>query len=84
MRRPYVEDTVRLLDEAVALERAGGTWSQRHAAAVTGYSVAFLRRSDCPKDYEEGDGPKGKPRTVYVPQKVRAWKDARRLTQRAG
>jgi hypothetical protein len=77
-------DTVRLLNEAEALERLGGTWTQHHAAAVTGYSTAFLRMSDCPKDYEEGNGPQGKPRVVYVPAKVRAWKQARRITERAG
>lgn len=77
-------DTVTLLNEAEALERLGGTWTQKHAAAVTGYSPSFLRISDCPKDYEEGHGPKGQPRVVYVPEKVRAWKQSRLLTQRAG
>jgi hypothetical protein len=79
-----LNDTIRLLDEAVALERAGATWTQKHAAAVTGYSVAFLRTSDCPKSFEEGNGPKGKPRVVYVPVDVRAWKAARRLIAKAG
>jgi hypothetical protein len=84
MRRARGNDTVTLLNEAEALERLGGTWTQKHAAAVAGCSVSFLRISDCPKDYEEGHGPQGKPRTVYVPAKVRAWKQSRRLTQRAG
>ena len=77
-------NTIALLDEAVALERAGGTWKQKHAAAVTGYSVAFLRTSDCPKQLEEGNGPKGRPMVVYDPTAVRAWKSARRITQKAG
>lgn len=76
VRRSLV-DTLR---EAVALEQAGGTWQQRHAAAVTGYSVSFLRNSDCPKHYEEGNGPKGRPRLVYLPDEVRAWKIHRRRT----
>lgn len=76
-------DTIRLLDEAVALERAGGTWKQPHAAAVTGYGVSFLRTSDCPKHSEEGHGPKGRPVVVYVPAEVRAWKAARLLTAKA-
>lgn len=83
-KRRKPNDTLTLLNEAEALERVGGTWTQRHAAAVTGYSVAFLRISDCPKDYEEGNGPQGKLRVVYVPEKVRAWKQARRITERAG
>lgn len=84
MKRRRVIDTVTLLNEAEALERLGGTWTQKHAAAVTGYSPSFLRISDCPKDYEEGHGPTGKARVVYVPAKVRAWKRARLLTRRAG
>ena len=71
-----------ILREAIALEDAGGTWQQKHAAAVTGYSVAFLRNSDCPKHYEEGNGPKGRDRLVYVPAAVREWK-AKRLKSRA-
>lgn len=71
-----------ILREAVALEAAGGTWLQKHAAAVTGYSTTFLRNSDCPKGYEEGAGPKGRDRLVYVPAEVRAWK-ASRLKRRA-
>jgi hypothetical protein len=46
--------------------------------------VAYLRTSDCPKSFEEGNGPKGKPRVVYVPAEVRAWKTARRLIAKAG
>jgi hypothetical protein len=80
-KKGRASDTVRLLNEAVALEAAGGTWSQKHAAAVAGYSVAFLRASDCPKEFEEGNGPKGRPRVVYLPAKVREWKAARRITQ---
>lgn len=81
MKKP--NNTIRLLDEAVALERAGGTWSQQHAAVITGYSPAYLRRSTCPKDYEEQEGPKGKFRVVYDPPKVRAWKAAIRVRQSA-
>jgi hypothetical protein len=82
-KKPKGTDTVRLLDEAVALERAGGTWSQKHAAAVAGYSVAFLRNSDCPKHYEEGEGPKGRQRLVYFPDEVREWKAGRRVKTKA-
>lgn len=70
-------DTIALLDEAAALERAGGTWTQRHAAAVAGYSVSYLRASNCPKHFEEGNGAKGKARVVYLPGEVRAWKSSR-------
>lgn len=77
-------DTVRLLTEAVALEQAGGTWTQQHAAAVAGYSVAFLRRSDCPKHHERGEGVHARPRVVYVPAEVRAWKASRRLERKVG
>ncbi len=76
-----VNDTIRLLNEADALERLGGTWTQKHAAAFTGYSVAYLRLSDCPKEFEEGNGPKGKPRVVYIPAAVRAWKASRMVRQ---
>lgn len=71
MKSRELTDTLR---EAVALEQAGGTWQQRHAAAVTGYSVSYLRNSDCPKHHEEGNGPKGRPRLVYLPAEVRTWK----------
>lgn len=63
-----------VLAEAAALEQAGGFWQQKHAAAVTGYSVSFIRASDCPKLYEIGEGPKGRGRPVYIPAEVRAWK----------
>jgi hypothetical protein len=84
MRARKPNDTIRLLEEAVALERAGGTWSQKHAAAVAGYSVAFLRNSDCPKHYEEGEGPKGRARLVYFPAEVRSWKSNRLVKAKAG
>lgn len=70
-------ELVRLLDEAVALERADATWTQKHAAAVAGCSATYLRRSDCPKHYTDGQGPTNKPMLVYVPSEVRAWKAAR-------
>lgn len=73
-RRRSTADIVATLKEAVALEEAGGTWNQSHAAAVAGYSVAYLRNSDCPKHFEEGNGPKGKARVVYIPAEVRQWK----------
>lgn len=76
-------DTVALLNEAVALEHAGGTWTQKHAAAVTGYSISFLRNSDCPKQSEEGNGPKGRPRVVYLPTEVREWKQSRLIRAKA-
>lgn len=63
----------------MALERAGSTWTQAHAAAVAGYSPSFLRKSDCPKHYELGLGPHGKPMLVYLPAEVRDWKVARRI-----
>ena len=72
-------ERVMLLREAVELENAGGTWTQKHAAVVTGYSVSFLRNSTCPKRYEEGEGPKARPRLVYVPSEVRAWKASRQI-----
>lgn len=74
-------DTVTLLNEAEALERLGSTWTQAHAAAFDGCSVATIRRSDCPKHLEEGKGIEGKPRVIYVPAEVRAWKMNRRLPQ---
>lgn len=69
MPNPRVE----LLEEAVWIEKAGGVWHQRHVAAVTGYSPRFIRASDCPKRYEEGHGPTGKERVVYLPAEVRDW-----------
>jgi len=66
-----------LLKEAIALAEAGGRWTQKHAAVVTGYSPSFLRNSDCPKRLEDGEGPKGKPRVFYVPAEVREWLRAR-------
>lgn len=64
---------ISLLREAVEIERAGGRWKQKHAAAVAGYSTTFLRNSDCPKRIEDGDGPQGKPRVFYLPADVRSW-----------
>lgn len=77
-------DTIRLLDEAVALERAGGTWTPKHAGAVTGYTPDYLRISSCPKHHEEGNGRTGRARVVYFPAEVRAWKASRLLDQKAG
>lgn len=68
---------LQLLREAVLLEQAGGTWTQKHVSAVTGYSVSFLRASDCPKSYEEGNGPHGKDRVCYQPAEVRDWRSKR-------
>lgn len=67
-------DTIRLIQEALALEAAGGTWTQPHAAAVTGYSVASIRASECPKHHEQSPTAVTKPRVVYFPAEVRAWK----------
>ena len=66
--------TAYVIDEALAIERAGGTWTFAHAAAVTGYSVSALRHSDCPRKHERT--PKGitKDRVVFIPAEVRAWK----------
>ena len=75
-------DTIRLLEEAMALEKAGGTWTQRHAAAVTGYSVETIRVSDCPRQYEKTPTSTTNPRLVYLPAEVRAWKA--KLLKRAG
>ena len=88
--RPRGADLVRLLEEAIALERANAHWTQRHAAAVTGYSETFLRRSNCPKHYEMLEGAKGKAKIVYIPAEVRSWKASRilpieaRVTRRIG
>lgn len=68
------QDTIRLLDEAMKLEAAGGTWTQSHVAAVTGYSVATIRASDCPKHHEQGPTTVTRPRLVYLPHEVRHWK----------
>lgn len=73
---------IELLKEAIALEEADGRWTQKHASAVTGYSVSFLRNSDCPKRLEDGEGPKGKPRVFYLPSEVRAWMRARNAKAR--
>jgi hypothetical protein len=75
--RSRSKDKVRLLLEAVALEEAGSIWSQSHAAAICNRSVSFIRNSDCPKSYEDGQGAKGKPMLVYEPAKVRAWMASR-------
>lgn len=73
-QRRKATDTIRLLDEAVAIERAGGTWTQQHAAAVTGYSVESIRISDCPRHHERTPTVTMRPRLVYLPAEVRAWK----------
>lgn len=64
---------IALLREAILLEQAGGRWTQKHAAVVTGYSPSFLRNTNCPKRLEEGEGAKGKPRVFYLPSDVRQW-----------
>lgn len=74
---------VELLAEARAIEEAGGEWRLKHAAAVLGYSVSFLRRSDCPKHIElDTKIP------WIIPAEARAWKAARLVpiadTRRAG
>lgn len=62
-----------VLADALAVERAGGTWSIEHVAAFTGLGVSVLHRSDCPRDHERSlTGVR--PRLVFVPAKVRAWK----------
>lgn len=82
MKQRRSTDTIRLIAEALALESAGGTWTQPHVAAVTGYSVATIRVSDCPKQYEMTPGATTKPRLVYIPAEVREWKA--KLLKRAG
>lgn len=72
MTRP--NDTIALINEALALEKAGGTWSQAHVAAVTGYGVTSIRNSDCPKHYERGPNSTIRPKLIYLPHEVRAWK----------
>jgi len=74
-------DRIGLLEEAVALEKAGATWTLRHVVALTGYSERFLRASDLPKAHEEGHGLTGKPRIVYLPADVRDW--MRKRTRKA-
>jgi hypothetical protein len=78
MDRPK-RDKIKLLEEAVALEKAGATWTQAHTAAICNYSESFIRRSDCPKHYEIGAGPRGKGILVYLPAEVREWKERRRI-----
>lgn len=73
---------IMLLREAVALEQAGGRWTQKHAAVVTGYSPSYLRNSDCPKRLEDGNGPKGKAMVFYLPSEVRGWLGARNANSR--
>lgn len=72
------KDTIALLHEAIALEAARSSWSQQHAAAVARMTPGTLRLSDCPHEYEEQNGAKGKPRPVYDPAAVRAWIQSRR------
>lgn len=74
MKQRRSTDTVHLIEEALALESAGGTWNQSHVAAITGYSPATIRVSDCPKHYELTPGSTSRPRLVYVPAEVRRWK----------
>lgn len=67
---------VALIEEAIALEKAGSTWEVKHVAAVVGRSPSFIRNSDCPK-HTEPAGPrakKGRPKVVFTPSEVRAWK----------
>lgn len=75
-------ERIALLEEAVALEKAGATWTLRHVAAVTGWSERFLRASDLPKSHEEGHGATGKARIVYEPADVRTWQ--RKRLRKAG
>lgn len=74
MKPKRTTDIIRLIHEALAREAAGSTWTQAHAAAVTGYSVASIRASDCPKHHEQSPTAVTKPRVVYLPAEVRAWK----------
>ena len=75
-------DRIALLEEAVSLEKAGAYWTLRHVVALTGYSDRFLRDADLPKAHEEGHGPTGKPRIVYLPADVREW--MRKRLRKAG
>lgn len=72
-----------IIDEALALERAGMTWSFAHVAAITGYSVNYIRHSDCPREHERTIEGVKRDRTVFMPAAVRLWK-ASLLKQRAG
>jgi hypothetical protein len=72
-----LSDRVKLIAEARAIEEAGGQWRVRHAAAVTGYSHSFLRRSDCPRLYDVSGGSTTKATVWYHPAEVRAWKAGR-------
>jgi hypothetical protein len=72
-----------VIEEAIALEKAGGTWRQKHAAAITGYSQTYVRNSDCPKHFEKGNGPKGKHIVIYEPSEVRQWKARQRVREAA-
>ena len=48
-------------------------WSQREAAYALGVSVRYLRDSNCPKVFLQGNGPKGQPLVKYDPSAVRSW-----------
>lgn len=71
------QNRIALLEEAVALEKAGAHWTLKHVCAITGYSDRFIRGSDCPRASEEGQGPTGKGRIVYQPAEVRDWQKKR-------
>lgn len=76
-------DRVRLLQEAAALEAAGGNWTYQHVEAFTGYSEVTLRGSDCPRHERETPGStKGHVRVLFKPAEVREWYD--RDVRRAG
>lgn len=69
-----------ILEEALALEKAGARWQIKHAAAFLNRSESFVRNCDCPKHAEE-PGPrsvKGRGRTTLEPAEVRKW-DAERV-----
>lgn len=75
-------DRIEILEEATALEQAGGQWKSRHVAAVVGLAqktvldTAWLRRIALPA----GDGSYSwDPKTVRAQQLLEAQRRRRRL-----
>lgn len=72
-------EKVAIIEEALALEKAGANWETKHVAALVNRSRAYIRYSDCPK-HTEPPGPrsrKGRGKPTYVPAEVRDWMKAR-------
>lgn len=64
-----------IIEEAIALEKAGMRWEVKHVAALSNRSPSYIRYSSCPKHTEPG-GPrsvKGRGKIVFIPAEVRTW-----------